>query len=536
MKTVIPLSLVALLSGSLDARARQAPESSGAATPDPSHRVEAAEGATATLDGAAASLRDDLSASIAELAELRERIAAERIPLGRELNELQSQQAEARSEYQQATRLLDSRTLDLSNLRAEIERREGELSYVENLIGDYRRNFESRLHIAELQRYEEALRPAADGDPSRAKGWSAQAALLDLSLDRLEEALGGTRFEGSAVDENGFVLQGRFLLVGPTATFRSEDGRVVGSVEQRLGSLQPAVLAFARPEHELAAAETIDAGVGHLPLDSTLGSARKIEDTEESFMEHVKKGGEVMVPIVILALAALGVALFKWVELSLQRKPAEKSIQALLRAVSEGDTEASGQHAQAIRGPLGRMLYAGVEHLDEPREVIEEVMYETLLTTRLRLQRFLPFLAICAASAPLLGLLGTVTGIIDTFKMITVFGSGDVKSLSGGISEALITTKFGLIVAIPSLLLHAFLSRKSRGIVDRMETVAVSFANAAAGLRAHSLHPLSAVAAGAAAIDPDHVDAILGERPSASPPEAPDGAVRASERPAASAR
>ena len=123
------------------------------------------------------------------------------------------------------------------------------------------------------------------------------------------------------------------------------------------------------------------------------------------------------------------------------------------------------------------MLTKGVSIIDEPRELVEETMYETVLTTRLKLQGFLPFIAICAASAPLLGLLGTVTGIINTFKMITVFGSGDVKSLSGGISEALITTKFGLIVAIPSLLLHAFLSRKAKRIVDQMEKTAVSFTN-----------------------------------------------------------
>jgi hypothetical protein len=70
-----------------------------------------------------------------------------------------------------------------------------------------------------------------------------------------------------------------------------------------------------------------------------------------------------------------------------------------------------------------------------------------------------------------------VTGIINTFKLITVFGIGDVKTLSGGISEALITTKFGLIVAVPSLLLHAFLSRKARSAIDQMEKAAIAFAN-----------------------------------------------------------
>jgi len=119
----------------------------------------------------------------------------------------------------------------------------------------------------------------------------------------------------------------------------------------------------------------------------------------------------------------------------------------------------------------------GVEQMHHPRELIEEVMYEYVLATRLKAQRFLPFIAITAASAPLLGLLGTVTGIINTFQMITVFGTGDVKTLSGGISEALVTTEFGLIVAIPSLLLHAWLSRKARGYSDLMERAAVAFAN-----------------------------------------------------------
>ena len=82
-----------------------------------------------------------------------------------------------------------------------------------------------------------------------------------------------------------------------------------------------------------------------------------------------------------------------------------------------------------------------------------------------------------AATAPLLGLLGTVTGMINTFNMITVFGTGDPKMLAGGISEALITTKFGLIVAVPALLMHAFASRKAKGVLANMEETTVSFIN-----------------------------------------------------------
>ena len=114
-------------------------------------------------------------------------------------------------------------------------------------------------------------------------------------------------------------------------------------------------------------------------------------------------------------------------------------------------------------------------------------MYEKMLVAKPELEKLLPFLALSAAAAPLLGLLGTVTGMINTFNAITVLGAGDPKTLAGGISEALITTEFGLIVAIPSLLLHAILSRKVKGIIGSMEQTATGFIN---GLPSHSQETL----------------------------------------------
>jgi biopolymer transport protein ExbB len=184
-----------------------------------------------------------------------------------------------------------------------------------------------------------------------------------------------------------------------------------------------------------------------------------------------------MYPIFVLAGAALLVALFKWLSMAFIRTPSEGRIRRLLASIAQHDTSDALRKAKKIGGPVGEMLSAGINHIAEPRDLIEEVMYEKVLATRLRLQRFLSFISISAASAPLLGLLGTVTGMINTFKLITVFGSGDVKTLSSGISEALITTEYGLIVAIPSLLLHAFLSRKARGVVDQMEKAAVALMN-----------------------------------------------------------
>jgi biopolymer transport protein ExbB len=110
-------------------------------------------------------------------------------------------------------------------------------------------------------------------------------------------------------------------------------------------------------------------------------------------------------------------------------------------------------------------------------ELAEEVLYERLIPVREQLRRWLPFIAVTAAVAPLLGLLGTVSGLIKTFSVIAVEGTGEAQSISGGISEALITTLFGLSVAIPAFMAHALLSRRAKGIEQKSERLALVFLN-----------------------------------------------------------
>jgi biopolymer transport protein ExbB len=464
---------------------------------------------------AAAGAEAALAESLAALARLREEIAAEQLPLARRLNEREAELTRLRAEFQETARTLDGRTLDLGNLGRELQARREETSYLAGLFGEYVRNFEARLHVAELRRYEAPLAAAklAAENSALAPGevFGAEVELLAASLERLHDALGGTRFEGRAVDAAGRVHEGVFVRVGPVALFATPDGRTVGTIEQRLGSLEPSIVAFEDPELAQGAARFVATSGGRFPLDPTLGNAHKVAAVDETLLEHVRKGGPVMWPIFALAAAALIVALTKWVGLALVRRPARRELQALLAAVARGDREGARREAAALRGPAGAMLRAGVEHLDEPRELVEEVMYESVLTTRLSLQRWLPFVAITSSSAPLLGLLGTVTGIMNTFTLMTVFGTGDVKTLSSGISEALITTEYGLYVAIPSLLLYAFLSRKARGIVDHMETSAVAFLNQAARTESRASETNGASAAGSAGATRVHAPAPASE-------------------------
>ena len=435
----------------------------------------------AQFETAAQSVQRQLQESVAELGALREQMASEKLPLSRQLRDLEAELVKVRQEYQTTSRLLDSRTLDLSNLRNEIKSRNDEAAYLSTLMGEYTRNFDSRLHIAELDRYAKELEAAKlapeNTTLTEQQVFLTQVALLEASIGRLEDALGGTRFEGTAVDTSGTVKPGTFVMAGPVAMFRSTDGLAVGLAEQRLGSLEPAVIAFGKPEDAAAAAELVQTGSGKLPFDASQGNATKVEAIEETLLEHIFAGGPIMWPILGLAGAAILVALYKWARMAVLRMPSRRQIDALVEALAARDAKLAKERVAAIRGPVGEMLGVGVEHLNEPKELIEEVMYEKMLATKLKLNSMLPFVAISASAAPLLGLLGTVTGIMNTFSLMTVFGTGDVKTLSSGISEALITTEYGLIVAIPSLLLHAFLSRKARGVQDEMEKAAIAMMN-----------------------------------------------------------
>lgn len=430
---------------------------------------------------ASESIEKKLSDSLERLSVLRQKSAEELLPLNKQLDQLETQLIDLRSDYMQTSHLLDSRTLDLNNLRNEIKSRKEESVYLSNLLSEYARNFESRLHIAEIQLYQDVIEDAKlaseNNDIDKSEVYRKQVKLIETSLDRIDDAVGGRYFKGKAVDKKGVLKEGEFAMIGPVAMFLSDDGENIGTVEQRLGSLEPAVVGFANPEDAQAAKMFVKSTGRYFPFDPTLGNAHVVESTNQTLWEHIQKGGPVMIPILAMASLATLVAIYKWLTITFVKKPNHKNLSSMLDSIASCNYQKAFSKAKSIGGPFGKMLTNALEHINEPPELIEEVMYETVLETKLKLQRLLPFVAICAASAPLLGLLGTVTGIINTFKLITVFGSGDVKTLSGGISEALITTEFGLIVAIPSLLLHAFLSRKAQSVVDEMEKAAVCVVN-----------------------------------------------------------
>lgn len=420
----------------------------------------------------------DLSEALDDLAALRKEIRQEKVPLAKERRTLQSEVEQLRREAREAGSARDNADLRLEQLKSRIEGREEEIQYASNLLDEFIRGVQSRVNVSEVARYEprlvEILNEAeeAGDDPA---SLTIMTRGLEVGLERAKAILGGTVFEGEAVTQDGEFVDGRFALIGPLAYFGSDAG---GGIVLRGESMRPSVAPVPETDVAGAVAKLAAGESAEIPVDATLGNARAIEQTNETLVEHVKKGGIWIIPILGFALASLAIALFKALELYSIRMPDESVVQKITGLLGEGKKEEAANEASHLPGPAGDMLRNGVRHSGESVTLLEEMCMEKVLETQPKTQRLLGFIGTTAAVSPLLGLLGTVTGMINTFKLITIFGTGDARNLSSGISEALVTTEFGLIVAIPALILHALLSRRANGLLATMEKQAIAFVNA----------------------------------------------------------
>lgn len=431
-------------------------------------------------DALAGSAKADLQKALTELTQVRREVEGEKLPLVRAVNELEQKVLDQKAAFQKAERFQENQLVELNALKAQARVRGEEVKYLDSLLTEYGRAFRSRIHLIEEPRLKPALEAfdAATASPElgEAERLQKRSELILASLARLKAVAGGDRFEAQALGPSSILEKGKVALFGPVALFASDQSAAVGLLQQELNKADPTVV----PLHGdiVAAGRQLTAtGTGSLAFDPTLGNAFKLEALKETLYEKLAQGGPVMVPLLSLGLAALVVAIVKGFQFSRIRLVSENELQQVLQHLEKEDSGAALKLAQGIPGLAGELLTIGVEHFDEKKEYIEEILYEKMLGARSKLERGLPFLALAATTGPLMGLLGTVTGMIATFKLISSFGSGDPKLLAAGISEALMATATGMAVAIPALLLHAFMSRKAKGILGSMEQTSVGFVN-----------------------------------------------------------
>lgn len=193
--------------------------------------------------------------------------------------------------------------------------------------------------------------------------------------------------------------------------------------------------------------------------------------------EIVKSGGPFMVPIILCSIVLVGIVLERLWTLQRKRVLPQELIKRVSQLADANQVNTKVIEALEKNSPLGRVLAAALANRDRGRAIMMERVEDTGRHVVHELERFVNSVGTIASIAPLLGLLGTVTGIINAFKAVMLGGMGDPRMLAQGISEALICTAGGLAVAIPAYIAHRYLRGKVERIVVDMEKVAVNFAD-----------------------------------------------------------
>ncbi|WP_395345565.1 MotA/TolQ/ExbB proton channel family protein [Ningiella sp. W23] len=257
-----------------------------------------------------------------------------------------------------------------------------------------------------------------------------------------------TKFTTNVVEAGGENVTKEVTRVGPFALVA--DGKylqfngVTGTVSELIR--QPAD----RFMESISALEASNGEVIRFGLDPTGGSILGLLVQAPSLKERVEQGGLVGYIILIVGAVGLLLAIERLISLSVIRAKVNKQLKS-----SEFKST----------NPLGRIMQVRDKYPHADTESLELHLTEAILGEVPKLSRFLTIIKIISVVAPLMGLLGTVTGMINTFQAITLFGTGDPKLMAGGISQALVTTVLGLVVAIPTTLLYAMLNTRSKNIV-----------------------------------------------------------------------
>jgi biopolymer transport protein ExbB len=277
-------------------------------------------------------------------------------------------------------------------------------------------------------------------------------ALWELTLETIVSSGQVVRFPARVVALDGEPHEQEVVRIGSFNII--SDGLFLG-YERETGKLveplrQPSRRHLKKVEHF----ENATGLVSDVPIDPTRGIVLSLLGQTPDLVTRIRQGG--IVGYVIIALGGMGllIASERFIVLSVMGG-------RIKRQLSEA-TPSPGN-------PLGRILGVHQENPDVDTETLSLKLEEAVLRELPRVQRGLGALSLLAAVAPLMGLLGTVVGIIETFQSITLFGTGDPRLMSGGISLALITTVIGLVVAIPMLFLHSLLSAKSNRIVQTLD-------------------------------------------------------------------
>lgn len=315
----------------------------------------------------------------------------------------------------------------------------------------------------------------------------AVTSLLFVELEHISRI---SIMPGMVTLPDGTQAEAEILRVGAMlSAARTADGRYIYLQPVDGGKRLLQVQADIPASITLLAEQAFAPGAAMVPVEFSEGAVFRRYINKKSLLEHITEGGLLAWPI--LGLGALGLlfGLWRYAKLLRTRFGNNDVLSEFFHLVRGNKLDNAKKLLEANKQP-NVPVYAMLSHMlnecgDGNIASMEKCRDEAILRQITPLEKGVPFVAVVAAVAPLLGLLGTVTGMIATFEVITLFGNSDPKMLSGGISVALVTTELGLVVAIPLMFLHFMLSRRVSTLADDMEEKgAVLIARTSAGQNA----------------------------------------------------
>jgi len=434
-----------------------------------------------SMKTAAAEYRQRAVHAAEALNRTRARIADEKAPLLQQMRAAEDRLVAAESENTRFETQRENSTELRQKLLLELDAIRSTTTYVGTLAHDGLKAATDALAPGEDQWVADQVKALQKQiDDASAAGTSGRTAMdiADFLLARTEQALGGYRADGKAmIADTSQVLKGTFAFVGPDTYFLPAEGGPVGTVRPREGARYPISYALANWKAQDTAA-FFSGRPGLIMADASGGKALRLDETRGTFWQHVQKGGAVAMAIVLVGALAAAMILQKVRDLARMGVDSPATVSAFLNTVASGNTAEAEMAVKTLKRTTRELFSVGLQSADQPKTILEERLQAVLLEQRLHYERRLPLLAVIAVASPLMGLFGTVVGMVKTFALITVFGTGNAGKLSSGISQVLVATELGLAVAIPTLIAHGFLAQRIHKNLSLLERYALQFTTA----------------------------------------------------------
>lgn len=427
----------------------------------------------------AAKAREEKAAAEKTAAESRAQVLADRATLEKAVAELEASKNKLAAETTRLEETGSKLAAEEGTLNEQLAQTDG---MIRELVGQIRINAKD-LDTLISQNPQSAVGKqlisfiAAVAEDERFPGMDDVRAMTKALVEQIRRSGDVNLQRGTMVDRTGKEVEADILFIGPfTAAYRlggeigflnqGNSGKLYALSRRPGSALEKQIRHYLEGQDEAA------------PVDISRGAALRQLTHQLSLTGQISKGGPIVWPILAILVIGLLIVVERSVRLFARRHASLPLLEQIRTLSASGNWNGSQEVCrQWGKKPLARVLLAGLLAKDLQREDMENVLQEAILKEIPPLERFLSTLGMLTAIAPLLGLLGTVTGMINVFHVITLHGASDPRLMSGGISEALVTTMLGLSVAIPLMLLHNMLNRSVDRMVGDLEEQSVALVN-----------------------------------------------------------